>query len=158
MELILWRHADAGDALDDPDGDFDRRLSERGRRQAARVARWLESRLPERCLVLCSPAPRARETGEALGLKFRIDERLAPGASGAALLDLANWPDRDEARTRHVMIIGHQPTLGEAVSLALCGESQRWTVRKGAVVWLASRGSGDLRSVYLRAAIGPDLV
>ena len=158
MELILWRHADAGDSIPDPLEDFGRRLSDRGRRQAMRVARWLESRLPERCVVYSSPAPRARETAETLGLKVRIDERLAPGASGSAILQLAGWPGLDggDSRSRHVLIIGHQPSLGEAFSLALSGQTARWTVRKGGLVWLVSREAGA--SVYLRAAIGPDLI
>lgn len=158
MELILWRHADAGDSVADPLEDLERRLSDRGRRQALRVARWLESRLPERCMVYSSPAPRALETAETLGLKLRIDERLAPGASGETVLQVAGWPGMDggDSRNRHVLIIGHQPSLGEAFSLALSGLAGHWTVRKGSLVWLVSREAGA--SVYLRAAIGPDLV
>ncbi len=159
MELILWRHADAGDSVADPRDDLDRRLTDRGRRQAARVARWLESRLPERCLVISSPAPRAQETAEALGLKIRIDERLAPGSTGASVLDVAGWPGKEsDGKSRHVLIVGHQPSLGEAFSLALAGQAQRWTVRKGGLVWLVSRSSGGESPVYLRASIGPDLV
>ncbi|MBM3406153.1 MAG: histidine phosphatase family protein [Betaproteobacteria bacterium] len=161
MELILWRHADAGDSVTDPQDDLERRLTDRGRRQAARVARWLQSRLPERCLVLSSPAPRARETADALAHKVLLDERLLPGATGADVLAVAGWPGQDakEGRHRHVLIVGHQPSLGEAFSLALGAAQvpQRWTVRKGSLVWLVSR-SPDLESpVFLRAAIGPDL-
>ncbi len=159
MELILWRHADAGDSVTDPVDDLDRRLTERGRRQASRVARWLESRLPDRCLVYSSPAPRARETAEALGVKVRIDERLAPGASGETVLQVAGWPGKDggDGKSRHVLIIGHQPCLGEAFALALSGQAERWTIRKGALVWLVSRTIDRESSAYLRAAIGPDL-
>ena len=160
MELILWRHADAGDSVADLRDDFDRRLTDRGRRQAARVARWLESRLPERCLVISSPAPRALETAEALGIKVRVDERIAPGATGDTLLEVAGWPGKEagDGKSRHVLIVGHQPSLGDAFSLALTGQAQRWTVRKGALAWLVSRSSGGESSVYLRASIGPDLV
>jgi len=161
MELILWRHADAGDSVADPQADLDRHLTDRGRRQAARVARWLQSRLPERCLVLSSPAPRARETADALALKVRLDERLLPGASGADVLEVAGWPGHEasEGRHRHVLIVGHQPSLGEAFSLALGAAQapQRWTVRKGSLVWLVSRASDHESPVFLRAAIGPDL-
>jgi phosphohistidine phosphatase len=158
MELILWRHADAGDPENDPEADFERRLSERGRRQAARVARWLQSRLPERCLVLSSPAPRARETAEALGRKVRIDERLSPGANGHHLLAVAGWPERNGSQVRHVVLVGHQPSLGEAVSLALAGIEQPWTVRKAMLVWLVARHEAERSTAYLKGAIGPDLV
>ena len=157
MELILWRHADAGDSLANPEDDLERRLSDRGRRQASRVARWLESRLPDRCVVISSPAPRALETAETLGLKVRLDPRLAPGAAGSTVLEVAGWPALEDGRSRHVLIVGHQPSLGEAARLALGGTPGHLTVRKGAVVWLVSRANGDEASAYLRAAIGPDL-
>ena len=38
MELILWRHADA--ELGQPDSE--RRLTDKGHKQAARMAKWLE--------------------------------------------------------------------------------------------------------------------
>lgn len=157
MELILWRHADAGDPDDDPAVDFERRLSDRGRRQATRMARWLQSRLPERCLVLSSPAPRARETADALGRRVRVDERLAPGAPAAALLELAGWPLRSGSQTRHVVLVGHQPSLGSAASLILSGEERAWTVRKAMVVWLAARHDDKHPSAFLKVALGPDL-
>jgi len=101
----------------------------------------------------------ARETAEALGIKVRFDERLAPGASGAAVLEVAGWREKEsDGKSRHVLIVGHQPALGEALSLTLSGEVQRWTVRKGALVWLASRNANGESQVYLRASIGPDLV
>jgi len=158
MDLILWRHADAGDALAGAQEDFARPLSDRGRKQAARVARWLLARLPERCTVISSPAPRARQTADALGLKVRVDDRLAPGAPGSVLLEVAGWPHGLEGRARHVVLVGHQPSLGEAVSLAISGASQPWTVRKASAVWLASRQTDDLPNAYLRAAIGADMV
>ena len=36
MDLILWRHAEAGDHLDDPQADLERPLSPKGERQAYR--------------------------------------------------------------------------------------------------------------------------
>lgn len=158
MELILWRHADAGDPDDDPTVDFERRLSGRGRRQAARMARWLQSRLPERCLVLSSPAPRARETADALGRRVRIDERLAPAASARTLLDVAGWPLRAGSQARHVVLVGHQPALGAAASLILSGEEQSWTVRKAMLVWLVARNEEGHPRAVLKGALGPDLV
>lgn len=157
MELILWRHADAGESEDDPQIDFERRLSERGRRQAARVAAWLDARLPDRCLVLSSPAPRARETAEALGRKLRVDARIAPGSDGHSLLEAAGWPSRAGSQPRHVVLVGHQPSLGEAMSLILSGSGDAWTVRKAMLIWLVARDEAGHADAYLRCAIGPDL-
>ena len=56
MELILWRHADA--ELGQPDSE--RRLTDKGHKQAARMAKWLAERLPEDYVVMASPAVRAQ--------------------------------------------------------------------------------------------------
>ena len=54
MELILWRHADA----EDSSPDLDRELTDKGRKQAARVADWLTPRLSPDIRILVSPAAR----------------------------------------------------------------------------------------------------
>lgn len=158
MELILWRHADAGEPLPDPQIDITRRLSARGRKQAARMAAWLSARLPERYLLISSPAPRALETAEALGGKLRLDERLSPGASGGDVLQVAGWPHGVDGRPRHCVIVGHQPALGQAAVWALCGLDTQWALKKAAILWLVARPEAPERPVLLRAAIGPDLV
>lgn len=158
MDLILWRHADAGDALADPVADLERRLSDRGRKQAERVARWLHARLPERYLVLSSPALRTRETAEALGGKLELDERLAPDVDVVDHLAALNWPEGPGARVKHVVLVGHQPTLGRLASLLLSGTEADWSIRKGSVWWLSTREREGRAQIVLRAVIGPELV
>lgn len=157
MDLILWRHADAGDPFADPAADLERRLSERGRKQAERVARWLQARLPERCLVLSSPAARTRETAAALGAKVKIDPRLAPGLDVADHLAALNWPEGPEMRMRHVVLVGHQPVLGRLASLLLSGSEADWSIKKGSIWWLSTREREGRAQIVLRAVIGPDL-
>ena len=60
MDLILWRHAEA----EEGGPDLERRLTARGHKHAARVAKWLLQRLPSKCTVIASPARRARQTGD----------------------------------------------------------------------------------------------
>lgn len=158
MDLIVWRHADAGDAEADPVTDFDRHLTERGRKHAERMARWLRGRLPERFTVLTSPAARARETAEALEAKVRIDERLGPDADVADYVAALNWPEGPESRSRYVVLVGHQPTAGGLVSLLLSGQEMPWTIRKGALCWLTTREREGRQQVVLRAALAPDLI
>ena len=157
MDLILWRHADAGDSTSDAAADFQRRLTDRGRKQAERVGRWLQGRLPERYVLIASPAPRAAETAAALGGKLRTDVRLAPGADVADYLAALNWPGGPEARMRHIVLVGHQPTLGRLASLLLAGSEADWSIKKGAVWWLSTREREGQEQVVLRAAIAPDL-
>lgn len=128
----------------------------KGRKQAAHVAEWLERHLPDSARVLVSPAVRARETAEALGRKFHTVPELAPGAPATQVLIAACWPD-----SRHpVVVIGHQPTLGQVASLLLFGEEQNLSMRKGAVWWLTNRARDDAEAknprLTLRAAVCPD--
>lgn len=149
MDLILWRHADA----EPGEPDLDRRLTAKGVKQAARVAAWLERHLPDSCRILVSPARRAQQTAQALGRKFKTVQGLAPGAGAASVLTAANWPDSRES----VLIVGHQPTLGEVASLLLAGEEATWSIKKGGVWWLTDRDR-DGSAVLLRVAIGPEFV
>ena len=158
MDLILWRHADAGDSVVDPVADLKRKLTDRGRKQSERAARWLQARLPERYVVLSSPALRTTETAAALGVKFKVDERLAPGSDVAPHLAAVNWPDGPEARVRHVIVVGHQPGLGRLASLLLAGAEADWSIKKSGIWWLSTRERGGKAQVVLRAAIAPDLI
>ena len=145
MELILWRHADAEDGAP----DLERKLTKKGRKQAARVAEWLLARLPKDFVVLASPAARARETAEALGVRVNTVDQLAPGASVAKILKAAGWPDAEET----VVIVGHQPDLGRAVAHLVCGAQAPWSIKKGGLWWLA-----EGKPVEMRAVISPDLL
>src|SRR5690349_5223163 len=103
MDLILWRHAEAEDGAP----DLQRELTAKGRKQAQRVAEWLQQRLPDSYVLVASPAARAQQTAEALGRRFRTEPSIAPGASVAALLKAAQWPDHKGC----VVLVGHQPDL-----------------------------------------------
>lgn len=157
MNLILWRHADAEEPRAAQGGavqaDLARELTPRGRKQAERCAGWLRPRLPDDAQILCSPALRAVQTAQALAEQPRIVRALAPGASAVALLDAAGWPD-----TRTVVLVSHQPVLGQLASLLLTHQEMDWSVRKCGIWWLSSRRRGDTAQVVLRAVINPDLL
>ncbi len=150
MDLILWRHADAEDGA----RDLERKLTAKGRRQAARVAKWLAARLPSKYAVVCSPARRARETADALGVRYRILDRLAPGSSLTAILAAAGWPDAKGT----VIVVGHQPDLGRAAAALLAGRPAEWSIRKGGLWWLTRRKREGEAQVVVRAVIAPDLL
>jgi len=150
MDLILWRHAEA----EPGEPDLGRRLTSKGLKQAERIAAWLEPRLPDTTRILVSPAARAQQTALALGRKFKTVDEIAPGASAASLLSAAGWPDAREP----VLVVGHQPTLGEVAAMLLAGDAGSWSVKKGAVWWLSNRTRDGDAGVVLKLAIGPDLV
>lgn len=150
MDLILWRHAEAVERDGLP--DLERMLTPKGERQAARMAEWLNHRIAHSTRVLVSPALRCQQTAKALGRKFRTLDELAPEASPEALIAAARWPEASEP----VLVVGHQPTLGQMAALLLTGHPQPWAVKKGAAWWLRSRDREGSASVVLHAVMGPD--
>lgn len=154
MNLILWRHAEAEDSAA---SDLARQLTTRGRKQAQSVARWLRARLPDDAVILASPAARTIQTAEALTDQYRVVRELAPNASVDDVLAAAGWP---EGTASTVVVIGHQPTLGEVAARLLSDEEgcRSWALKKAGVFWIKSRErNGDGEAVLL-AAITPDLV
>ena len=145
MQLILWRHADAEDGAP----DLERRLTAKGRADAAAVARWLLDRLPSDFELVASPAVRARETAEALRKDIRIDKRLAPGASVNAILATAGWP----AGGGTVVVVGHQPDFGSAAAYLLSGNAVEWPLKKGGLWWLSNESG-----LLVKAVMSPDLL
>lgn len=153
MDLILWRHAEAEDAAPGM-SDLERALTVKGQKQARRMGQWLDSQLPDSCRILSSPAIRTLQTVEALGRKFKIHTDLATGADASDILKAANWPANKDS----VLVVGHQPTLGQVASMLLTGEDLEWDIRKASAWWFAQREPGDPASVYLKAVMAADLV
>lgn len=149
MNLILWRHAEAENGMD----DMQRALTSRGHAQAERMAKWLLQQMPDDTRILVSPARRARETANALGRPYDLIETIAPGASAQDVIEAAGWPESGGT----VLVVGHQPTLGNVVALALTGTPQPWSVRKSGVWWLQQR-QRERTEVVVRAVVNPDLL
>ena len=139
MQIILWRHADAEDGAD----DMARRLTAKGEKQAAAMAKWLRTRLPEKFVLVASPATRAQQTAHALAESIETERALAPGASAAAIVKAA------EKRKGLVIIVGHQPDLGRAAA-QLLGMRGECRIEKGAIWWFEDD--------KVRAVMSPDLL
>ena len=151
MELILWRHAEAEDP--GPKGDLARELTKKGRKQAKAMADWLQPRLEGDWRVLASPAARAVQTVTPLDRDYEIRPGLDPSSSAASYLREAGWPGADR-----VILVGHQPTLGE-VAARLLGEVRGdVAIKKGAVWWFATRERDGRLEVTLKAVIDPAML
>jgi phosphohistidine phosphatase len=152
MEIILWRHAEAEDA---PlvGSDAARALTKRGHKQAEKMAHWLRERLPADCRILASPAVRTQQTVAHLDRAFETENALATGAAPEAVLLAAGWPRTGGA----VLVVGHQPTLGRVAAQLLSGHATDWSIKKGAIIWIARRADGG-RGCTLRAALPPELL
>jgi phosphohistidine phosphatase len=134
MDLILWRHAEAID-LELVGDDMLRSLTPRGEKQAARMADWLDRQMPSGAKVWASPALRTEQTARALGRKFKTSPALAPLATVEQLLELTQWPQAKGC----VLVVGHQPVLGQAIARLLGLADSDCAVKKGAVWWLRHR-------------------
>ena len=150
MDLILWRHAEAEENAD----DLRRRLTSKGRKQAQHAAEWLLQRLPSRFTLISSPAVRAHQTAQALGMPIKVEQSLAPGATPKAIIGAAGWPDDKGA----VVIVGHQPDLGRALAQLVAGGDGRWSIKKGAIWWISNRVRDGDAQVVVRAVVSPDLL
>ncbi len=150
MDLILWRHAEAENTTP----DHDRALTARGRKQARDMAKWLEAHIKGPVKAISSSAVRAQQTARPFVRDFEVTDELAVGASPHAILRLAGWPSGDGT----IVIVGHQPTLGQVASLLLAGKDADGQIKKGAVWWFRTRGTGLEMETLLHAVISPELL
>jgi phosphohistidine phosphatase len=123
--LMLLRHSKTEN--DAPSGrDRDRRLDDRGRRDAAEIGGWIGRHPPFPDSVLVSPAVRAHQTWEIAwqAMKALVPEpqvELVPelyGADPSQLLETIR--DASAADPKTLMLVGHNPGMHE-LALALTG-------------------------------------
>ncbi len=153
MDLIFWRHAETTEALDGQ-ADAERPLTARGERQALRMANWLERQLPESTKILCCPSVRAEQTVIPLGRKYKLREELSPNASIDDVLTLAQWP----LNKNSILLVTHQPLIGEIISQLMQIQLQELVVRKGSVWWLRSRFKDEKPQTMLVTVQTPELL
>ena len=143
MDLILLRHAEA----EDTSPDAQRKLTAKGKKDSARVAKWLLERIPGDFTLYSSDLVRAKETARALGKEPVIIDELLPGVSPQRLLDKVSWPHDDEAA---VILVGHQPQIGQVAAYIL-GSHGSYKTRKASLWWF----KGDERETELFCHICP---
>jgi phosphohistidine phosphatase len=129
--IIVWRHAEA--ELANSQVDMARTLTMRGQRQAKCMARWLKQYLPKETMLLCSPAVRCVQTAEALNYKAVVDQALNPSAK---LQEILGALDSLDSPQRNVLLVGHQPWLGQLVTHLTGFSSAELNIKKGAIWWL----------------------
>ena len=121
------------------------------RRGRSRPSLW---RLPEHTRIIVSPTKRTQQTAIALDNEFETIADIGPGASAESVLTVAGWPKAKDA----VLVVGHQPTLGEVASLLMSGVPEGWSMRKSAVWWFSNTKKGLSTDLVLRTVISPDML
>jgi phosphohistidine phosphatase SixA len=156
VQLLLLRHAHAGDPMKWSGNDDLRPLSDRGRRQAERLGRLLAEAGFRPDAIRSSPRLRALETAEpvaaALGLKVISDDALAGPMDLDTLEDLlaaAGNPSRP-------LLVGHDPDFSE-LAATLTGAPEL-PLRKGALVRIDIARPLEAGAGLLRWLVPPDLL
>lgn len=155
MDLVLWRHAHAETLEDNAlnKSDIERQLTPKGQKQAAKMALWLSSTLPDKCKILVSPAQRTIQTASALNRPFKIVEEIGTTSTAEEILTACNWPNSRVP----VLIVGHQPQLGWVIS-KLLPDMNNVAIQKGNVWWISCKGDAENPQVFLKAVMTPELV
>jgi phosphohistidine phosphatase len=125
--ILVLRHAKS-DWSDPYLADFDRPLAKRGLNDAPRMGEvlMLYQCVPDR--ILSSPALRARLTAELVarecgyGKSIHWEDSFYGGGSHDLIAALQRLPDAIE----RPMLVGHNPTLEETVTLLLGGGGAGW--------------------------------
>lgn len=149
-ELILWRHAEA----EDGSPDLGRALTRRGQAQAVAMADWLHPRLPQRLRVFASEARRSQQTAAGLGLPVQVLPELNPDQPWDSVLAALDWPGCGES----LLVVGHQPWIGQVASQLLTGTLAMLSVKKGGVWWFARRQRHGDGQILLRAVMTPTML
>ena len=161
MDVYIIRHAAAEerDAGRWPD-DSERPLTESGRKKFRRVARHLGEIIEPKPFVLSSRFVRAWETAGILA-----DEAGWPNPKACDAMEFQNNNQvirvlRDYAEEKAIALVGHEPQLGQLISLLLTGDEERvrLSFKKGAVSCLNVPISLPPGEAVLNWIITPGLV
>ena len=127
--LFLVRHAKA--ELATGRDDYARKLTERGRADARRVAKALAARRTLPDLLIHSGAARAKQTAEILAAEWRTKVELEEdvGLYDASLTTLLDRTRALGHAHKSVGLVGHNPGLGE-LATALTGSGAEPEVRR----------------------------
>lgn len=149
MNLFLLRHAIA-EEIQPGQRDSDRRLTSKGKKRFRPVVRAMGTLGIEPDALLSSPWRRSMETAELLrplGVAPQPLEYLARAPSDELLREI---------RGANVVLVGHEPWMGELASLLITGTVDRadaFAFKKGGLLWL--EGTLETRRFAVRACMPP---
>ncbi|MBS0182896.1 MAG: histidine phosphatase family protein [Nitrospira sp.] len=143
MDCIVVRHGIAVEPDEWEGTEENRPLTEKGKRRARQAAEGLAALDCKPTHLFTSPFVRAYDTARLLRavvcptLKVETREELVVGAKPEQLVALLRTLPPDSA----VVCVGHEPQLGEVVSLLLCGKAlPNFPLKKAGAARVESEG------------------
>ena len=120
MLIYLLRHGDADQ--NSSLHDSERPLTELGRRQSETVARFLQRSNASINTIFCSSLQRAQQMAHPIRALLKVNqlistEYLVPGSDVMQLFEQVN-----SNISASILLVGHEPSLGELVSLLVTGD------------------------------------
>jgi len=138
MRLYILRH---GDAAESPFyQDYDRPLTDLGKRQIQAVAHFFQIAREKPDLILTSPLVRAQQTCDIIRESLGVNDSLATDRliSGGNLRDLIKEIDAHTVNT--MLAVGHEPQLSGLISILTGGDEQfRVEMKKASLACLEVR-------------------
>jgi phosphohistidine phosphatase len=158
-ELFIVRHGIAVEPGTAGIADADRPLTPKGAKRMRQVGDGLFRLDLKLERIVTSPLPRARQTAEIVAEALDLADRVEVASvleAGASAATIERWL-RERAEER-LMIVGHNPSLSDLISLLLMGSAHPLLcdLKKGAVAALKRAISGQGR--YNLAWIAPPLL
>jgi phosphohistidine phosphatase len=148
-ELLIVRHGIAVEPGTVGIADAERPLTPKGVKRMRQVAEGLFKLDLKLDRIVTSPLPRARQTAEIVAEALDALELVEVSnvlQAGTAAATIERWlRERSEER---LMIVGHNPTLSDLVSLLVLGSTQPeiCDLKKGAVAALT--GTGTTKNLF----------
>jgi phosphohistidine phosphatase len=90
----------------------------------------------------------------ALGRRYKLREELSPNGQAQEVLDLVQWPVAKGA----VMVVGHQPYLGQVVAKLFDMKPGECSIKKASVWWIKTKAHESDLQKSLHAVQSADLV
>ena len=153
MHLYLIQHGDAKGEQEDPE----RSLSDKGRRDAEKVAGFLAANIEFAVEnIYHSGKLRAQQTAEIFARHVPSAHTLTKADGLSPLDNPSQWAKKLGEIGADTMIVGHMPYLGSLAALLLCGNAEGKIVefKMGGIVCLKKDPSGWA----LEWAVTPDIL
>ncbi len=159
MNVGFFRHGPAAARGTEGVSEADRPLTSEGRKKTLQAAKGLKSLDLGVDAVYTSPLPRALQTAEIVAEVLRLPppevlDELSPGGSARRLLEGLR-----KLAAKTPLLVGHEPLLSTAVSLAVCGgEAGSFELKKAGLAWVemddaSARPRGVLKLLLTGSAL-----